>query len=112
MITGAMKFMMVDEIIERIAEQNGVTKVCCLATEEMSELTKALQKKTRIMLNDKTCQDTEKEVDENIVEEIADVEFCLQQLKCLLGIQTEVFKTKVNKVKRTEKRMKEERHAD
>ena len=70
-----------------IAETNGLRNVLIQTIEELSELSKECSKRLRLEVGDKTLRDTADCILEcNITEEIADVEFCIEQLKHLLGI--------------------------
>ena len=75
------------QIEKLIAETNGLRNVLIQTIEELSELSKECSKRLRLEVQDKTLRDTADCILEcNITEEIADVEFCIEQLKHLLGI--------------------------
>lgn len=67
-----------------------------MAIEEMSELTKEICKTFRGVYNE-----------ENLVDEIADVEIMLEQLKQIHDLNAKVYKRKEHKKKRLEKRLDE-----
>lgn len=72
--------------------------------EELGELTQALSKKKRCLINDKTLRKSKEEIDDNLIEEIADVEICLKNLKLLFNIDEKLIKEKKDeKLKRMEK---------
>ena len=90
------------------AEQAGLDNRLIQLTEEMSELTKAICKLKRYYLEDKTLNQTIYQIRENLIEELADVDFCLEQVKYLLGARDKVENIKEEKLIRTEKRLKGE----
>lgn len=72
--------------------------------EELGELTQALSKKKRSLINDKTLRKSKEEIDDNLIEEIADVEICLRNLKLLFDIdEKSIKKKKYEKLRRMEK---------
>lgn len=72
--------------------------------EEMAELTVALNKQWRGKQGYMPCD--ENEVKQKVIEEIADVEVVLEQIKYLLGCDYEVFKEKLRKTNRQIARIK------
>lgn len=86
------------EKMMQIADHYGYGGQSRQLIEEMAELTVAINKKWR----DDTVGT------ESIIEEIADVEIMLEQIKYLLGCDWEVFKTKLTKVDRQIARIKDE----
>ena len=86
---------MIKDSLAAIAEHYGLEKQKLKAIEEMAELTKALLKDDR----------------ENIIEEIADVEIMISQLKWLLSVHGQVADVRLRKIDRQLKRMKEEEKA-
>lgn len=85
-------------VTARAVETYGGEAQIKMAVEEMSELTQALMKSFR------------KDVDinavrENIVEEIADVEIMLDQLKLIFSCYSQVFDCKEYKINRLAKRI-------
>ena len=82
---------MIKDSLATIAEHYGLEKQKLKAIEEMAELTKALLK------DDK----------KNIVEEIADVEIMIVQLKWLLSVHGPVADVKIQKIGRQLKRNQE-----
>lgn len=82
------------------AEHYGYEPQSNMLVEEMAELTQAISKYRR--------NNSKKNFD-NIIEEIADVEVMLHQIKHLLGINPKyVEKTKIEKVNRTKERIARE----
>ena len=90
---------MIKELI-RIAEHYGPSNQSRQLIEEMAELTQALCKAQRVgtMVYNR----------ENIIEEIADVEVMLYQMKHLLGCHEEVTRIKQEKIARQIARIEEE----
>lgn len=95
--------MMIKDI-HKIAEHYGFASQSIMLIEEMAELTQAITKYKRYMgslqpLSKSTCVD---ELEANIVEEIADVEIMLAQMKRFLYISDEKLnEIKATKIKRT-----------
>lgn len=85
------------------AEKMGLSNRITLCVEEMSELTKALCKWKRYNSNDPTLRDNIYNIGSNIVEELADVELLLEQIKYLLGAKNQVEQIKEEKFIRTER---------
>lgn len=100
------------EAINKIALHNGYDKQSRQCIEECSELIQAINKFWRKFLQcgERTSFDFNDMVNnkeyENLVEEIADVEIMLAQLKILLKCGNEVVKVSDEKVKRQLERMK------
>lgn len=92
------------EDLVKIANHYGYDMQQFIAIEEMAELTQALIKDTRA----KTDDEKEKAY-EHIVEEIADVEIMLEQLKWLLSCQFAVEDAKKMKIARQLERIEKER---
>lgn len=63
------------------AEQFGIENRMLQCTEEAGELIQALCKYQRVLSGDKTCNTDIVHADYMVVEEIADVEICLEQIK-------------------------------
>ena len=75
--------------------------------EEMSELTQALCKHQRLMC-DRTFNMSQTEVYKNILEEIADVEICLDEIKHCLSIDKDDIRSmKEYKLRRTDGKIEE-----
>lgn len=89
------------------AKHFGLESRMLQCTEECGELIQALSKYKRILQGDKTCKVKEQQAINMILEEIADVEITLKQLKYLLGKTEAVEHIKVRKIIRTEQRMLE-----
>lgn len=87
------------------AEQFGLENRLLQCTEEAGELIQALSKYQRILHGDKTCQTDMIHAEYMIVEEIADVEICIEQLKYLLVNSRQIEQIKVEKIQRTEQRL-------
>ena len=85
------------EIIQKAIIKNGVQAQVDVAIEEMSELIKALLKYRRGGSDNKLHAD--------IIEEIADVEIMLEQLKIINLCDSEVEKIKEKKLVRLYKRI-------
>ena len=58
-----------------------------ITIEELSELTQALTKYVRYMVSDDSLRKDRIEIQEMIMEELADVELCLDKFKKLLCIE-------------------------
>lgn len=89
------------------AEQFGLENRMLQCIEECGELIQALSKYKRILQGDKTCKVKGQQAINMVLEEIADVEITLKQIKYLLCKTEAVEYIKVRKVIRTEKRMLE-----
>lgn len=87
------------------AEQFGVENRVLQCTEECGELIQALSKYKRVLQRDKTCKMKRSQAINMVLEEIADVEITLKQLKYLLCKTEVVEHIKVRKIIRTEKRL-------
>lgn len=97
--------------LRNIADHYGYEAQSRQLIEEMAELTQAINKMWRV---DATpCGKTDKshvEAYKHIIEEIADVEICLEQVKWLLNIDESVLEEwKVMKIERSVTRIKKER---
>lgn len=85
--------------IQNIIEKNGIQRQCIVAMEECSELQKAISKALRYEQGDRFVADNQRE---NLIEEIADVLICIDQLKFMFSIeQSEIEDMKESKEKRT-----------
>lgn len=96
------------EIIEKAIYYFGHTLQKVVAIEELSELQKALTKSIRREETKKTDAYTHKdeEIRNNIIEEIADVYICLDQLKAMFNIHDrEIDDEKENKIVRLNNRI-------
>lgn len=91
------------EKLRLIADSYGYEAQARQLIEEMAELTVALNKQWRGSQKYMPCD--EAIARQNVIEEIADVEVMLEQIKYLLGCDYEVFKEKMNKTNRTMERM-------
>ena len=89
------------------AKKFGIENRIDQTQEECAELIQALSKyKRTVVKKDKTCSVDELKARNMVIEEIADVEFCLTQIKKLLSISDmEIEGIKSVKVTRTKKRM-------
>lgn len=99
-----MKQRYYQKIIEQ-AEQFGLENRMLQCTEEAAELIQALCKYKRIQQGDKTCQIDMIHVEYMVAEEMADLEICIEQLKCLLGNTEQIEQIKEEKIHRTEQRL-------
>lgn len=93
--------------IIKLAKKFGIENRINQTQEECAELIQALSKyKRTVVKKDKTCSVDELKARNMVTEEIADVEFCLTQIKKLLSISDmEIEGIKSVKVTRTKKRM-------
>lgn len=89
------------------AEHFGLENRMLQCTEECGELIQALSKYQRVSKGDKTCNLSNYQSLNMVLEEIADVEILLTQLKYLLCKTEEVENIKVKKIERTEQRLGE-----
>lgn len=86
---------MLNSIEQRIVEKFGKEKQTVIAMEEMAELTKELSKSLRGADNR-----------QQILEEVADVEICLSEIRLMHNIQlNELAAMMDEKLKRTEERL-------
>lgn len=92
------------EDLVKIADHYGYAPQKDMAIEEMAELIKALNKYSRA----KTDDDMDLALN-NVIEEIADVEIMLEQLKWLLSCQIAVEYAKNMKIARQLERIEKER---
>ena len=101
----AAKIMLDGEsIMQQAIKTYGVQAQCDVAIEEMAELTKAIMKIRRV------ADDYEKTQSalENLLEEIADVDIMIEQLKIMWGPR-EVEEYRRKKLERLERRLKDDR---
>lgn len=96
--------------LKKIAMHYGFDSQSHMLIEEMAELTQAINKLYRVSgtygyPTDKTLE----EVANNLDEEIADVEICLEEIKYLLNNHNFVNKWKKKKIKRQLERMRKEK---
>ena len=92
------------EKLKQIADRYGYDAQARQLIEEQAELTVALNKEWRSRKGHLACDN--KEARQNIVEELADVEIMLEQIKYLMDCEYEVFIMKLNKTDRQMERMK------
>lgn len=103
--------MVLAEEIKNIADHFGYEEQREQLVEEMAELIQALNKYRRATKGSTGLTNKAKIALDNVVEEIADVEVVLEQIKYLLQIpQEDVVAMKVFKVNRTLERIKEGRY--
>lgn len=93
-----------ERIMRQAIETYGVQAQCDVAIEEMAELTKAIMKIRRVA-ND--YEKTQSALD-NLLEEIADVDIMIDQLKIMWGPR-EVEEYRRKKLERLERRLKDDR---
>lgn len=98
---------MSDERINKIAKHFGLGDTINQTIEELSELIQALCKMNRMLNSDSSLRKTPDEVNKGVVEEMADVEICLLELKYLLLNWYEIEKIKQIKIGRIEKLIEE-----
>lgn len=92
------------ENIQYIARHYGYDAQARQLTEEMAELIVALNKEWRARIGDPTID--KGEVRKRIIEELADVEIMIEQIKYLYDCDYEVFTEKIRKTDRQVERMK------
>lgn len=80
------------QISKTNAEKLGKQTLIFQTIEECGELIKALSKLNRTHGIGQITETTEDAAMQNVIEEIADVEICIEQLKYLMGIDTEEVK--------------------
>ena len=100
-----LKQIQINKCIREQAEQFGLENRMLQCTEEAGELIPALSKYRRIKQGDKTCRTDMCHAEYMIAEEMADLEICIEQLKCLLGNTEQIEQIKAEKVHRTEQRL-------
>jgi len=96
------------EIIKKTIYYFGHTLQKVVAIEELSELQKALTKSIRYEETRKTEAYTNKEIRirEDIIEELADVQICIDQIMEMFEIDAdEIAEEKANKIKRLNDRI-------
>lgn len=102
---------MADERIKQIATAYGYDAQSRQCIEEMAELTQAINKlwrkeiKCRYVAGDKIEWDKESAAYSNVIEEIADVEIMLEQMKVMLCCADGVKTVKEEKLERQIKRL-------
>lgn len=100
-----LKQIQIDKYTRKQAEQFGIENRLLQCTEECGELIQALSKYRRIKQGDKTCRTDMCHAEYMVAEEMADLEICIEQLKCLLGNTEQIEQIKAEKVHRTEQRL-------
>lgn len=96
-----MNELKTEELYLKAIEKWGIHFQCLMAIEEMAELTKALCKRSRIKNEKEDLANYE-----NIIEEIADVEIMLEQLKLIFdGSRMLVQDQKIKKLEKLNKRL-------
>ena len=93
------------EKLQKIADFYGYEAQSRQLVEEMAELTVALNKAWRNKEHLYFSKDDMSEARRNIIEEIADVEIMLEQIKFILDCEGDVFLEKIKKVDRQIERM-------
>lgn len=103
---GASKMMLDGEsIMQQAIKTYGVQAQCDVAVEEMAELTKAIMKIRRVADDYEKAQP----VLDNLLEEIADVDIMIDQLKIMWGPR-EVEEYRRKKLERLERRLEDKHH--
>ena len=99
--------MNMNEKLKYTADHHGYEAQAGQLVEEMAELTVALHKWKRLESGD-LLADAEKIVKarESIIEEMADVENVMEQLKYLMGCNSDVFLARIRKADREIARIK------
>ena len=104
-----MLIIKMKDAIEQIANDNGFEVASRQLIEEMAELTQAINKFWRIQLDEGKRSFENVWIyspeENNIVEEIADVEICIEQLKIIFMIREKIKRIKKIKVDRQLKRI-------
>ena len=103
-----------DTRLKRIAHYYGYKEQASQLVEEMAELTQALNKfrrKRKEYTEGKTnpAKGTIEDVIGNLVEELADVSICLEQVVYLLNAKSDVESIREEKIKRQLERMKHDK---
>lgn len=80
------------EIEERAIRTYGISEQCDMCIEEMSELTKAILKHRRACKN----ADGYDETHDNVIEEMADVQIMLDQMRMIFGDTSSQEEYKLN----------------
>lgn len=93
-----------ERIMRQAIETYGVQAQCDVAVEEMAELTKAIMKIRRVANDYEKTQSAL----ENLLEEIADVDIMVEQLKIMWGPK-QVGEYRRQKLERLERRLKDDR---
>lgn len=93
------------EIMQKAIDTYGESAQLDMVIEEMSELTKAILKDRRNTFSDGSKSS---ECLDNIIEEVADVEIMLEQLKIIFSCHNNIDKVKVNKLNRLKDRLESE----
>ena len=97
------------DAIEQIANDNGYEIASRQLIEEMAELTQAINKYWRVQLDEGKRSFANAWIyspeENNICEEIADVEICIEQLKVILMSRSKIKRIKIFKIKRQLKRI-------
>lgn len=96
------------EKIKTIADHYGYEPQSRQLIEEMAELTQAINKLWRKQGNGQSTEKSVLACRDNMVEEIADVEIMLEQIKHLMDCETDVMYVKTVKVNRQLERIKQE----
>lgn len=106
-----MLIIKMKDAIKQIANNNGFEITSRQLIEEMAELTQAINKFWRIQLDEGKRSFADAWIyspeENNICEEIADVEICLEQLKIILTSRGKIKRIKILKIKRQLKRIRE-----
>ena len=93
---------MLRKYVEKLIEKNGIERQSIVAMEECSELQKAISKALRYEQGDRFVADNQRE---DLIEEIAYVLLCIEQLQVMYCIdKEEIDKIKEEKEERTLKR--------
>ena len=93
---------MLRKYVEKLIENNGIERQSIVSMEECSELQKAISKALRYEQGDRFVADNQRE---DLIEEIADVLLCIEQLQVMYCIdKEEIDKIKEEKEERTLKR--------
>lgn len=83
------------EKLELISKMQNVSTTLNIATEELAECVQAIQKYQRLINNDKTLRKDEKDIMENLKEELVDVYVVTTQLCSIIGFDETDFDSRV-----------------
>lgn len=97
-----------DKLICELADKQGYERQSNMLMEECAELIQAINKHKRLCNHDRSIDKTWTELVDDVMEEIADVEIMIEQVKYLLNINPRyIDMIKEAKIDRQIKRMEE-----
>ena len=90
------------EKIEQLSKINTIQNILTITIEELAELTQVICKLKRLTNQDKTLRKEEKQIFENLKEELSDVYLLLEQIKLLTQTNDYEIERRISeKIKRT-----------